>query len=239
MIDLIKILIFLSGSAALGFILGRRSRNSDVAVRDHQVEEQRRAYGEVKSKLERCTAKRANLEREMAQIQRAKPTEKKTTARTASPATPVKTTLSKIKAPATPSVKPPTKASPKSAEKPEVKAKAKSPVPPKNKAKPKAKKETKSASAKQDEAITRVKAKAEQIDFNRIGKASEAEKDDLKRIKGVGPFLEKKLNALGIYTFAQVANFTDEDKDKVNDAIEFFPGRISRDDWVGQAKKLR
>ena len=74
MIDLIKILIFLSGSAALGFILGRRSRNSDVAVRDHQVEEQRRAYGEVKSKLERCTAKRANLEREMAQIQRAKPT---------------------------------------------------------------------------------------------------------------------------------------------------------------------
>ncbi|MEO0330639.1 MAG: hypothetical protein AAF223_02990, partial [Bacteroidota bacterium] len=85
----------------------------------------------------------------------------------------------------------------------------------------------------------RVKAKAQQIDFDRIGRASEAEKDDLKKIKGVGPFLEKKLNALGIYTFAQIANFTDEDKERVNDAIEFFPGRISRDNWVGQAKSLR
>jgi len=92
------------------------------------------------------------------------------------------------------------------------------------------------AISKQDAAIERVKEKSERIDFGRIGTSKEDEKDDLKIIKGVGPFIEKKLNALGIFTFKQIANFTDEDKDIVNDAIEFFKGRIKRDDWVGQAK---
>jgi predicted flap endonuclease-1-like 5' DNA nuclease len=239
MIDLIKILIFLTGSAALGFFLGRRSRNSDIAVRDHQVEEQRRAYVEVKNKLDRCTAKRAGLERDMAQLQQAKPPGKETIAKSSTATRPAKTAPPKAKespkSPTKPSAKPTAPTSSKSDSRPKTEAKAKAPVPPQ----PKAKKETKSASAKQNEAIARVKAKAEQIDFNRIGKASEVEKDDLKKIKGVGPFLEKKLNALGIYTFAQIANFTDQDKEVVNDAIEFFPGRISRDDWVGQAKNLQ
>jgi len=63
-------------------------------------------------------------------------------------------------------------------------------------------------------------------------------KDDLKLISGVGPALEKKLNELGIFTFEQVAAFDAEMVEEVNDAIEFFPGRVQRDDWVGQAKKL-
>lgn len=229
MADLIKILIFLVGSAVIGFILGRRSRISDIAVREHQVDEQRRAYVEVKNRLDRCTSKRASLEREIAQIQQGKPVEKKTTAKPTSVASPVKATQSKLKTAQ--------KFSPKPAKKPKTEAKA--PVPPPPKAKSKAKKETKSASAKQEEALARVKAKAEKVDFDRIGRASEAEKDDLKKIKGVGPFLEKKLNTLGIYTFAQIANFTDQDKEVVNDAIEFFPGRISRDNWVDQAKELQ
>lgn len=211
MADLIKILIFLSGSAALGFILGRRSRNSDVAVHEHQANEQRRAFVEVKNRLDRCTAKRAGLERELAQLQKAKPTAKSTPAAKTPPVT-------------------------KALQKDAPKAKAPNLTAPKKKeTKPK----PKTAASKQEEAIERVKAKAQQIDFDRIGRASEAEKDDLKKIKGVGPFLEKKLNALGIYTFAQIANFTDEDKERVNDAIEFFPGRISRDNWVDQAKSLR
>jgi len=90
--------------------------------------------------------------------------------------------------------------------------------------------------SKQDEALERIKAKSEKIDFSRIGIAKVEEKDDLKLIKGIGPFIEKKLNALGIYTFKQIANFNDEDKDIVNEAIEFFSGRVKRDDWVGQAK---
>ncbi len=93
--------------------------------------------------------------------------------------------------------------------------------------------------SKQDAALQRVKDKAKNIDFDRIGVVDAGQKDNLQIIKGIGPFIEKKLNALGIYTFKQIANFNDDDKDKVNDAIEFFPGRIKRDDWVGQAIKLK
>ena len=63
------------------------------------------------------------------------------------------------------------------------------------------------------------------------------EPDDLKKISGVGPALEKKLHGLGVTTYAQVAAFTAEDIAKVDDALSF-KGRIERDDWVGQAKKL-
>ena len=61
--------------------------------------------------------------------------------------------------------------------------------------------------------------------------------DDLKKIGGVGPALERKLNALGITRYDQIAAFTDEDVEKVDTAINY-KGRISRDDWVGQAKEL-
>ncbi len=61
--------------------------------------------------------------------------------------------------------------------------------------------------------------------------------DDLKKITGVGPVLERKLNALGVTRFDQVANFSDEDIAKVDDALNF-KGRIMRDDWIGQAKTL-
>lgn len=61
--------------------------------------------------------------------------------------------------------------------------------------------------------------------------------DDLKKISGVGPVLEKKLNALGITTFAQVAAFTAEDIAKVDDALSF-KGRIDRDNWLEQAATL-
>ena len=86
--------------------------------------------------------------------------------------------------------------------------------------------------------LNRIRARAGEINFNRIGLASAATADDLKVIVGIGPFLEKKLHAIGIYTFRQIANFTQEDIEKVNDIIEFFPGRIERDNWVGQAAEL-
>lgn len=65
--------------------------------------------------------------------------------------------------------------------------------------------------------------------------APEGAADDLKKISGVGPVLEKKLNALGITQFAQVAAFTADDVARVDDALSF-KGRIDRDDWIGQAK---
>lgn len=67
--------------------------------------------------------------------------------------------------------------------------------------------------------------------------APEGEPDDLKKISGVGPVLEKKLNALGITKFAQVAAFTPEDIARVDDALSF-KGRIERDNWLEQAAEL-
>jgi len=67
--------------------------------------------------------------------------------------------------------------------------------------------------------------------------APEGEKDDLKKISGVGPVLEKALNDLGIYHFRQVAAFTQADIDAVEGETNF-PGRVERDDWIGQAKTL-
>jgi predicted flap endonuclease-1-like 5' DNA nuclease len=91
---------------------------------------------------------------------------------------------------------------------------------------------------KQAEELARVAAKAESIDFATLGVASASEKDDLKAIKGIGPFIEEKLNALGIYTFEQVSKMTAKIEEEVNVAIEFFPGRVKRDQWVAQAKIL-
>ena len=67
--------------------------------------------------------------------------------------------------------------------------------------------------------------------------APEGPADDLKKISGVGPVLEKKLNALGITTYAQVAAFTAEDIARVDDALSF-KGRIDRNNWIEQASEL-
>lgn len=64
------------------------------------------------------------------------------------------------------------------------------------------------------------------------------EKDDLTRIEGIGPFLEKQLNGIGIYRFEDIAQLNQQGIDQVTKAIGYFPGRIERDDWVGQAQKL-
>ena len=66
----------------------------------------------------------------------------------------------------------------------------------------------------------------------RSGKA-----DDLKRIKGIGKVNESKLNAFGIWHFDQIASWTEDEILWVNDYIAF-PGRIQREDWVGQARTL-
>ncbi|GAB3013803.1 hypothetical protein [Spirosoma pulveris] len=86
--------------------------------------------------------------------------------------------------------------------------------------------------------LNRIRSRSSEINFGRIGMASAVDADDLKVIIGIGPFLEKKLNAIGIYTFRQIANFAQDDIEQVNDIIEFFPGRIERDNWVGQAAEL-
>lgn len=65
----------------------------------------------------------------------------------------------------------------------------------------------------------------------------DAERDDLKRIKGIGPKNEEALNELGIFTFAQIAAWTPENIDWIEDFLSF-PGRIEREDWIKQAVQL-
>lgn len=67
--------------------------------------------------------------------------------------------------------------------------------------------------------------------------AKKMEADELTRINGIGPVLKKKLNNLGIDTFQQIADFTQADIDRVNGELSF-KGRIERENWVEQARKL-
>lgn len=62
--------------------------------------------------------------------------------------------------------------------------------------------------------------------------------DDLKRIKGVGPKMEDLLHRLGFYHFDQVANWSHAEVAWVDANLEGFKGRVSRDNWVSQAKLL-
>lgn len=86
--------------------------------------------------------------------------------------------------------------------------------------------------------LHRISERKQTILYSRIGTAKKEEADDLTRISGIGGWIEEKLNALDIYTFRQISNFTKDDVKAVTEAIEFFPGRIERDEWILQAKDL-
>ncbi|MEO1557270.1 MAG: NADH-quinone oxidoreductase subunit NuoE [Pseudomonadota bacterium] len=62
--------------------------------------------------------------------------------------------------------------------------------------------------------------------------------DDLKMIKGVGPKLEGVLNGLGFYHFDQIAAWSGDEVAWADQNLVGFKGRVSRDDWVGQAQAL-
>jgi len=62
--------------------------------------------------------------------------------------------------------------------------------------------------------------------------------DDLKQIKGVGPKLEALLHKLGFFHFDQIAKWTGDEVAWVDENLEGFKGRVSRDGWVDQARRL-
>lgn len=62
--------------------------------------------------------------------------------------------------------------------------------------------------------------------------------DDLQQIKGVGPALEKLCHSLGFYHYDQIANWTEAEVAWVDQNLEGFKGRVTRDQWVSQAKTL-
>ena len=56
--------------------------------------------------------------------------------------------------------------------------------------------------------LDRIRSNAANINFETIGIATASEKDELQTIKGIGPFIEEKLNALGIYTYLQISKMS-------------------------------
>lgn len=83
------------------------------------------------------------------------------------------------------------------------------------------------------------KIKNSELNFDRIGKATLSNKNNLQNIKGIGALTEAKLNAIGIVNYEQLSNLNSEDIAKITELIKFFPGRIEQDDWVGQAFKQK
>ena len=63
--------------------------------------------------------------------------------------------------------------------------------------------------------------------------------DDLRRIKGVGPKLVTLLADNGVTRFADIANWSDADIDRIDAKLGRFQGRIRRDNWVEQARLLQ
>ena len=100
-----------------------------------------------------------------------------------------------------------------------------------------AKKPAAKAEAPKKAAAEKAPAKAADAAPAALFAAPEGPADDLKNISGVGPVLEKKLNALGVTTFAQVAAMSRDDIEKLDDALSF-KGRIDRDNWLEQAAEL-
>ena len=63
--------------------------------------------------------------------------------------------------------------------------------------------------------------------------------DDLQKIRGIGPAIERTLHELGITTYQQVADLHGEQLAAVRRRLEAFSARIEREDWAGQARELR
>ncbi len=139
----------------------------------------------------------------------------------------------------------------KKAAKPAAKAKAaKAEAPKAEKAAPKAKAVAKpakaeaKAAAKPAKAASKTPAKTDAAPQGpgkkpRTMKAPrKAGADDLKMIKGVGPKMETLLHSLGFFHFDQVSKWTADEVSWVDQNLEGFKGRVSRDNWVEQAKVL-
>jgi predicted flap endonuclease-1-like 5' DNA nuclease len=62
--------------------------------------------------------------------------------------------------------------------------------------------------------------------------------DDLKRIRGIGPTFEKKLHALEVTRFAQIASWHEADVERIAQALQILPQRVKRDGWIESAARL-
>ncbi len=64
------------------------------------------------------------------------------------------------------------------------------------------------------------------------------EVDDLQEIRGIGPVLEESLHELGVYRFRQIASWTPENVNRLDEQLSGFRTRLENNNWIDQAKKL-
>jgi NADH-quinone oxidoreductase subunit E len=62
--------------------------------------------------------------------------------------------------------------------------------------------------------------------------------DDLEAIEGIGPKLAQLLHEMGVWHFDQIAAWGPAEIAWVNSRLGSFRGRVERDDWVGQARRI-
>ena len=77
------------------------------------------------------------------------------------------------------------------------------------------------------------------LDFESIGKGDKYNADRLTQINGIGPYIEQRLNEIGIYNYSQISSLQLRDIVIITSLIDFFPGRIEKDNWVQQANELK
>ncbi len=107
------------------------------------------------------------------------------------------------------------------------------------KAKAKAPAENAAAKAKADAKSEGASAAPKAADKPKaLDKARDGKADDLKMIKGIGPKLEILCHKLGFFHFDQIAAWTTKEIAWVDDNLEGFKGRVTRDEWVKQAAIL-
>ncbi|MEQ8901808.1 MAG: 50S ribosomal protein L21 [Roseovarius sp.] len=86
-------------------------------------------------------------------------------------------------------------------------------------------------------AATETKAPAKKAAAKAEAPKAAAGDDDLKKLSGVGPALEKKLHEAGVTSFAQIAAWTEADVADMDEKLSF-KGRIEREGWIAQAQDL-
>jgi predicted flap endonuclease-1-like 5' DNA nuclease len=64
-----------------------------------------------------------------------------------------------------------------------------------------------------------------------------SQRDDLKRIPGIGPATERVLHSFGVYTFRQIANWRREDLEAITAKLGDSPARLKQDDWIDGARR--
>lgn len=88
-----------------------------------------------------------------------------------------------------------------------------------------------------EETISTADPKADLLGI--VGEADASAANDLKQLPGLGPATEKKLNEIGIYTYAQVAKLTKPARALVEELTGFKAEKIEENGWVAEAKKLK